>query len=79
MYNNNNNYSQKFPEKTYLLDFSKQFSKINLFLRKKAVLHTTVMRHYKPRQVLLDLFSNNQRNASQMTFAAVATKTNHQC
>ena len=39
----------------------------------KAVLHTTIMMHCQPKQVLHGLFGTNQRNGSQMIFAAVAT------
>ena len=31
--------------------------------------------HYKARQVLLDLFSTNQGNSSEMTFVTGATKS----
>ena len=66
----------KLPGKTFLRDFNKQFSKINLFLWKKAALHTTTLTHCKARQVLRDLFSSNQGNGSKMTFVAGATKIN---
>ena len=68
----NNNKCQKFPEKTFLRDFNKQFLK----LMKKAVLHTTTLMHCKARQVLRDLFSANQGYGSEMTFVAGATKVN---
>ena len=41
---------------------------------KKAVLHTTTLRHCKARQVLRNLFSTNQGNGSEITFVAEATK-----
>ena len=41
---------------------------------KKAVLHTTALRHCKPRQVLRNLFSTTQGNGSEITFVARATK-----
>ena len=40
---------------------------------KKAVLHTTTLRHCKARQVLHDLFSTNQ-GITEITFVAGATK-----
>ena len=40
---------------------------------KKAVLHTTALIHYKDRQVLLDLFSTNYGNDSEMTLVVGAT------
>ena len=43
---------------------------------KKAVLQTINLRHCKSKQVLRDIFSTNQGNDSELTFAAVATKTN---
>ena len=47
--NNNNNYCQKCPGNTFLSDFIKQFSKINLFYEKKAVVHATTLMHCKDR------------------------------
>ena len=41
---------------------------------KKAVLHTTTLRHCKARQILGDVFSANQGNGSEITFVAGATK-----
>ena len=46
------------------------------FMKKAVLQHTTALMHCKPRQVLHDLFSTNQRNGSEMTFAAVAIKIN---
>ena len=66
----------KFPGKTFFRDFNKQFSKINLLLRKKAVLHTITLTHCKTRHFLRDLFSTNQGNGSEMTFGAGVTKIN---
>ena len=43
---------------------------------KKAVVHTTTPMHCKARQVLRDLFSIKQGNASEVTFVAWATKVN---
>ena len=60
----------------FLGDFSKQCLKINLLLRKKSVTHTTTPMNCKARHVLLDLFSINQGNGSEMTFVAVTTKVN---
>ena len=45
------------------------FSKTNVFMKKKAVLHTTPLMHCKARQVSRDLFSSSQGNGSDMTFA----------
>ena len=76
---NNNNESQKLSGKTFLRDFNAQFEKINLLLRKKAVLHTTSLMHCKARHVLCDpliLISTNYENASEMTFVAGTTKIN---
>ena len=56
--------------------FQQTVSENKLTFMKKVVLHTPIMMHCKPRQVLHDLFSTNQRNGSQMTFAAVGTKFN---
>ena len=41
---------------------------------KKTVLHTIIPMHCKARQVLRDLFSNNQGNGSDVTFNAGVTK-----
>ena len=62
--------------KDILLDFNKQFLKVNLLLRKKAVLHTTTLMHCKARHVLGDLLGTNQGNGSEVTLVAGATKTN---
>ena len=43
---------------------------------KKAVLLTTTLTHCKARDILHDLFSTNERNGSEMTFQAGATKFN---
>ena len=43
---------------------------------KKAVLHITTLMHCKARKVLLDLFSTNQGNGSEIRFVAGATKIN---
>ena len=53
------------PGKAFLGDLDKKFSKINLFLWKKAVLHQNTPMHCKARQVLLDLCSTNQGNGSE--------------
>ena len=47
-----------------------------LSFMKKAILRIITLVHYKARQVLLDLFSTNQGNGSEMTFVARATKIN---
>ena len=60
----------------FLGDLSKQCLKINLLLWKKSVPHTTTPLNCKARHVLLDLFSINQGNGSEMTFVAVTTKVN---
>ena len=79
MYNNNNdnnnNQCQKFPVKTFLRGFNKEFVKINLLLRKKAVLHTTSLMHCKGRHVLWNLLSTNEGNGSEITFVAGTTKS----
>ena len=75
--NNNNQKCQKFPGKTFLRDFNKQFLKINLLLWKKAALHTNSLMHYNARHVLCSLLSTNQENSSEMTFVTETTKINH--
>ena len=52
----------------------KRFRKYIHFNENKAVLHTTTLMHCKARHVLRDLFSTNQRNDSEMTFATGDTK-----
>ena len=53
------------PGKTFLGDLNKKFSKINLFMWKKAVLHQNTPMHCKARHVLVDLCSTNQGNGSE--------------
>ena len=72
MYNgnndNNNNWRQKFPGKTSSRNFNKNFSKVNLLLWKKAVVHySDALQSY---QVLRDLVNSNQVNISEVTFVA---------
>ena len=43
---------------------------------KKAALHMITLIHCKARQVLLNLFSTNEGNVLEITFAAGATKIN---
>ena len=45
-------------------------------MKKKAVPHTTTLKHCKARQVLRNLFSITKGNVSEMTFKAKATKIN---
>ena len=41
---------------------------------KKSCIAAITLIHYKSRQVERDIFSTNQRNDSELTFAAAATK-----
>ena len=66
---------RSFLKRHFRGEFNKQFLKINLLLRKKAVLHTATPMHCKARQVF-DPFSINQGNGSEMTFVVEATKVN---
>ena len=45
---------------------------------KKYVLHATILMHSKARHCLRDLFSNNHRNGSEMTYVAGVTKNQPQ-
>ena len=67
---------KKFPGNTFFVGFQLQFSKTNVLLRKKPVVHTTTLMHCKARQVFYELFSTNQGNGLDMTFVARATKIN---
>ena len=44
------------------------FENKRTFVKKKCVLHTTILMQSKARQCLRDLFSNNQGNSSEMTY-----------
>ena len=66
---------KSFLKRYFRGDFNKQLLKINLLLRKKSVLRTATPMHCRARQVF-DLFSINQGNGSEMTFAVEATKVN---
>ena len=44
------------------------FENKRTFVKKKCVLHTTILMQSKTRQCLRDLFSNNHRNSSEMTY-----------
>ena len=59
--------------KYIFVGFQQQFSKVNLLLWKKAVLHTTTLTHW---YILGDLSGTNQGNSLEMTFVAGATKIN---
>ena len=62
----------KFSGKTLLQDFNR----VKHTFMKKAVLHITTLMQYRARQVLHHLFSTNQGNDSNMTYAAGAAKIN---
>ena len=59
--------------KYIFVGFQQQFSKVNILLWKKAVLHTTTLTHW---HILGDLSGTNQGNSLEMTFVAGATKIN---
>ena len=62
--------------KDIFMGFQLTVVEIKDIFMKKAVLHTTTLRHCKARQVLHDLFSADQGNGSDMAFVAGATKIN---
>ena len=70
MYNNNNDLERHF------CGISIYIFKNNLTFMKKAALHMITLIHCKARQVLLNLFSTNEGNVLEITFAAGATKIN---
>ena len=76
MYNNNNDKSQKFPGKKLFAGFKLTVFEDKRSFMKNVVLHTTTLMHCKAWQVSCDLFSANQGNGSEMTFAAGGTKIN---
>ena len=62
--------------KDIFMGFQLTVVEIKDIFMKKAVLHTTTLRHCKARQILHDLFSADQGNGSDMAFVAGATKIN---
>ena len=62
--------------KDIFMGFQLTVVEIKDIFMKKAVLHTTTLRHCKARHVLHDLFSADQGNGSGMAFVAGATKIN---
>ena len=66
---------KSFMERHFCRISIERFRKYIHFNENKAVLHTTTLMHCKARHVLRDLFSTNQRNDSEMTFATGILKS----
>ena len=76
MYNDDNNdYCQKFPGKTFFAGFQLTVFENKRTFMKKAVLHAPFLMHCKARKVLRNLFSTTQGNGSEMRFVAGAAKS----
>ena len=59
---NNNNYSQEFPENTFLWDSINRFRKLTSFYEKSRI----ACNHFDAREhSLRDLFSTDQENGSE--------------